>query len=94
MEIAPRVDQLQAIYNRILTQGDISGISSIASHYNKFIKLSKNKKDVRLRDYWDKELGYGPWGTVLDEKPEHHDKTYEEEKELHPERISKFKIID
>jgi predicted component of type VI protein secretion system len=88
--------------------GGLSSFVSTANSNNRFIKVAteefqpKFKKvgdenvvesDKRFRDYWDKELGYGPWGTTVDEKPEHSDKTYEEEKELHPNRTSKFKKI-
>ena len=100
------IQSMEKIYYMILQNPtDLGGIMQglRRSSANQFIKIAKFEKiedsnkevesDQRFRDYWDKELGYGPWGTTVDEKPEHSDKTYEEEKKLHPQRTSKFKKI-
>jgi len=101
------IQTMEKIYYQILQNpSDLGGIMQGLRKSNsakKFVKLAKFQKvedsnkevesDQRFRDYWDKEEDYGPWGTMVDEKPEHSDKTYEEEKELHPNRVSKFKKI-
>ena len=101
------IQTMEKVYYQILQNpSDLGGIMQglrKTNSANKFVKLAKFEKvedsnkevesDQRFRDYWDKEEDYGPWGTMVDEKPEHSDKTYEEEKELHPNRTSKFKKI-
>jgi hypothetical protein len=108
-KVFEKIQGMQTIYYKLLQNPqDFGGIIPAlrTNSANKFLKLAKFEKvenlnqeskevesDQRFRDYWDKELGYGPWGTTVDEKPEHSDKTYEEEKKLHPQRTSKFKKI-
>ena len=43
--------------------------------------------DKKWREYWDdlmlKAKSPVPWGTIVDEKPEHGEKTISEEKKIH-----------
>lgn len=101
-ELNANLQKLQGAYQQLVLQpsGGVQGLYNLAHTNSKFIKTADKEDeeeiveaDQRFKDYWDKELGYGPWGTMIEEKPKHHDKTYEEEKELHPSRVSKFRKI-
>ena len=100
--ITARIGKLKGLYNTLLfNPSSLSGLSSIASLDNKFIKVANDKEvisDKESQDYWDKYWSRAenpvPWGTMLWEKPEHSEKTTEEEQKVHKDVIKKFRKVD
>ena len=96
---------LRSLYLELLNNpNSLGNITRLSSENNKFIKISDKdveadkdiEADKRWTDYWDDLYGESksplPWGTIVYEKPEHSNKTIEQEKKLHPEKKKFVKV--
>lgn len=98
LERTRNINELDAIYIKLMM--DPTRLDFNLSHTSaKFIKVAEKNKDVveadeRLEEYYNEEMDYAPYGTILNEDPSlHPNLTFEEEKKLHNKK-AKFKKID
>jgi hypothetical protein len=100
-----KLADLRSVYLELLNNpSSIGSLSSLASDQKKFVKFANKElesgnevnSDKEWVQYWDNLMGESknpvPWGTIVYEKPEHSDKTINEEKKLHAN--SKFVKIN